>query len=609
MSLARVFGESYVALRHLQRLCHFARLTGGNDIVIGPVKNPRRSFPDLLSESRIRVLSVIQFEHVRRRSQPDLRQHRLVRGSANGPVGALTPGEVQSCCAVQVLRIHLRRTALVRRDSDLQALPELDSVNELVTDTFQTYEEMKQEAGSGTNACVGLARSAANTPSMLMKHISEPPRPLLQTRPDLPANLAAAIERSLSKAPADRWPDAASFRDALSESAPVSITGAAPRSAPPSAESASRGQGAPATASPSAAPPSLPVLPRAPVDPLMAFGVFRAGHTQGEGDTEIQSWRDQQRAYRAQLRAARRELRHGDAILGAQMLQQVVSPAPLTDDQRVRRVRRKAVNYLATTAILFGVNVTVLRGSPWFLIPAFFMGVGLIRSVASLWADGIPLRKLFTRIPRGVEGARARAAYAEVGVGVPALPAPGTDPMLAAVPRDILEGAHGHVIRDAVEARQVVLAVLDKLAPSEKQLLPEIAPTVKGLVERIISLASALHQLDQDASAEAIARLDLRLADARALPETAPDRERRIVLLERQRQTLADLASRRESVGAQLDNASLVLGTMKLDLLKLRSSGLQSQMADATFQTQDARAVVAEIERALEVAEEVQKIK
>ena len=90
------------------------------------------------------------------------------------------------------------------------------------------------------------------------------------------------------------------------------------------------------------------MLPRAPVDPLMAFGVFRAGHTQGEGDTEIQSWRDQQRAYRAQLRAARRELRHGDAILGAQMLQQVVSPAPLTDDQRVRRVRRKAVNYLAS---------------------------------------------------------------------------------------------------------------------------------------------------------------------------------------------------------------------------------------------------------------------
>ncbi len=38
--------------------------------------------------------------------------------------------------------------------TDLQAMPELDAVNELVTDTFQTYEEMKQEEGSGTNAVV-----------------------------------------------------------------------------------------------------------------------------------------------------------------------------------------------------------------------------------------------------------------------------------------------------------------------------------------------------------------------------------------------------------------------------------------------------------------------
>jgi hypothetical protein len=47
-------------------------------------------------------------------------------------------------------------TAMLKVATDLQALPELDSVNELVTDTFQTYEEMKQEAGSGTNAVTEL---------------------------------------------------------------------------------------------------------------------------------------------------------------------------------------------------------------------------------------------------------------------------------------------------------------------------------------------------------------------------------------------------------------------------------------------------------------------
>ncbi|MBA4071232.1 MAG: hypothetical protein C0497_05250 [Gemmatimonas sp.] len=441
-----------------------------------------------------------------------------------------------------------------------------------------------------------LPFSAANTPSMLMKHLSEPPRPLLDLRPDLPANLAAAIERALSKAPADRWPDAASFRDALAESAPVTLTGtAAPVPVPPPVQ-------------PPVQPPAPPSR-RAPADPQNAFGVFRAGRTGAEQDSEIHRWREEQHAWREQLRAARAGLR-SDALAAAnQQLQQALAPTgPLSEDDRVRKVRRKAVNYAAFTGVLFGINI-MTQGGPWFLIPAFFMGVGMLRSVAGLWADGIPLRKLFRRGPHGAEGQAARASVAGPGVGVRALPPPGSDPLLANVPREVLVGRHGRAITDAIEARRTITDLLEKLPASEKQLLPDIGPTVTGLVERIISLVGGLHQLDQDASPEAIARLDQRLADARALADGAPDKERRVTLLERQRQTLADLAGRRDTVAAQLDHASLVLDTMKYDLLKLRSSGLQSQMSDATFQTQDARAVVAEIERALEVAEEVQKIR
>ena len=438
-----------------------------------------------------------------------------------------------------------------------------------------------------------LPFQAANTPSLLMKHLSEPPRPLLDLRPDLPANLASAIERALSKAPGDRWADAGGFRDALAESAPVTLSIAAATPAPAMHAAAMR-------------PPSAPA--QAPQSNL-ALGVFRGTLSRSEADDEIRVWREERRAYRAQLKAAGRALRHGDSSTAEGLMQNLVPPTPLSDEQRLSIVRRKAVNYLATTAVLFGINVMMRGPGPWFLIPAFFMGIGLLRSVASLWADGIPLRKLFSRPPRNADGTPVRSAHAAPGVGVRALPAPGTDPLLASVARDVLEGRHGRVVRDAVEARLVVLDVLAKLPAVDKQLLPDIAPTVKGLVERIIALASALHQLDADASPEALARLNQRLADARMLAADAPDRDRRVSLLERQQKTLADLASRRETVAAQLDNASLVLGTMKLDLLKLRSSGLQSQMADASFQTQDARAVVAEIERALEVAEEVQKIR
>ena len=46
--------------------------------------------------------------------------------------------------------------AMLKVATDLQAMPELDAVNELVTDTFQTYEEMKQVTGSSTNEVVEI---------------------------------------------------------------------------------------------------------------------------------------------------------------------------------------------------------------------------------------------------------------------------------------------------------------------------------------------------------------------------------------------------------------------------------------------------------------------
>ncbi|MGZ8411972.1 MAG: serine/threonine-protein kinase, partial [Gemmatirosa sp.] len=60
-----------------------------------------------------------------------------------------------------------------------------------------------------------LPFQAASATAMLMKQVAETPRPIAALRPEVPAGLAAAIERALAKKPADRWPDAASFRRAL----------------------------------------------------------------------------------------------------------------------------------------------------------------------------------------------------------------------------------------------------------------------------------------------------------------------------------------------------------------------------------------------------------
>jgi serine/threonine-protein kinase len=164
------------------------------------------------------------------------------------------------------------------------------------------------------------------------------------------------------------------------------------------------------------------------------------------------------------------------------------------------------------------------------------------------------------------------------------------------------------VIREAVNTKLMIADVLAKLSPADRQMLPEIQPTVDALAERVLSLAQGLHQLDTDASPAALAALDRRLAEAKAAPADSPDLERRLQLLERQHATLQDLAARRVTVAEQLERAALVLQTMKLDLFKLRSSGLDAKLDATTGATQEARALSTDIGRVLDAANEVRKL-
>src|SRR5205085_2587322 len=56
---------------------------------------------------------------------------------------------------------------------------------------------------------------AVNTPAMLLKHISERPRPIRERCPDTPSYLAVSIDRALAKRPEDRWATATELKDAL----------------------------------------------------------------------------------------------------------------------------------------------------------------------------------------------------------------------------------------------------------------------------------------------------------------------------------------------------------------------------------------------------------
>jgi len=133
---------------------------------------------------------------------------------------------------------------------------------------------------------------------------------------------------------------------------------------------------------------------------------------------------------------------------------------------------------------------------------------------------------------------------------------------------------------------------------------------VISLAERVGSLATTLHGLDADVNAASVTSLDQRIASlkAEAGDEPSAEQERRIALLERQRATIAELMERRGALSGQLESASLALHNLRLDLIKLRSSGLGSAMSDLTSATQEARAISREIGHAVDAVGEVRRL-
>ena len=159
----------------------------------------------------------------------------------------------------------------------------------------------------------------------------------------------------------------------------------------------------------------------------------------------------------------------------------------------------------------------------------------------------------------------------------------------------------------AASDRAVVRDIVGRLTGIEKDMLPDVAPTVEALTERVASLSITLHRLDAEVSGASLGSLDDRIAALKK--ETAtPEQGRRVALLERQRVSLHDLLERRRTLANQLESASVALQNLKLDLLKLRSAGVDAAIQDVTSATQEARAVSRDISRLMEVADDLRKI-
>ena len=411
--------------------------------------------------------------------------------------------------------------------------------------------------------------TAGNSMALLLKHVNERPRPLAELRPETPAGLRDAIERCLMKEPEDRWPTAAALRDALKSvetpggswrleaRQPVRYTSPRPDDARRSARGDVR------LVSPRRGTSAVDRPSDQPAPPDVQGGVVLVPE------------------HLASLTAAQREdLRLWNGRVN------------LLD--RIKAMRR----YTLATAVMiwagfvgfgFGVNeIPPLVVAP--IVP-IYMSIKWKRRAKSLRESGLKLRRVLFKV-------RAKWVLA----APPSSPTEQELEKLAS--REVLDSPRGSAIRRAAEDRAAILDIVATLSKPDRALLPDLAPTVNALVERVAHLAKALHRLDQSIDPRLLQELDARIAEVEN-ERNAPEGERRLALLRRQRGTLEELMQRRDTLARQLDNAGLALGSLRLDLIKLRSSGLQSALSDVSTATQEARALSREIGAALEAAAEV----
>ena len=405
-----------------------------------------------------------------------------------------------------------------------------------------------------------LPFNAPSVAGILMKQITEPAPDLRTKRPDTPEDLALAVGRCLEKDPESRWATADALRRALESRSTVGLRA--------SGEAGQRG-----------------------IDRLRRVDRARTVATAA----------DLERGSRAAA-ARDRNLARGPAL----PLPRLPSSPPSRRGRRdrskeivpdtgepkiIQKVRGQFASWAAVSAGCMGINIATGIDQPWFLFPMFGMGIGLMRSYATLWQTGYSWRDVLSRppAPDALETTMAKG-----GKGGRALETPSADDY----------GANLPAVLQVQGDRLAILKLMAKLPASERKMLPDVQQTTDALYARATDVARTLHAMDSNLDSEGLAQIDERIEGLSREPDD-PERARRLNLLQRQRQTIADLRSRRSQVASHLESCVLAMQNVRFDLLRLRSAGVAAVLGDLTQATQQAKALSRDVDNAIAAAGEI----
>jgi len=421
---------------------------------------------------------------------------------------------------------------------------------------------------------------ASNTPSMLVKHLSERPVPVDERWPDLPQDLSRAVMMCLEKDPADRFPSAAAFAVALNGGAmPTLATRASAAASTASTRADTREREVTESLrdryTPAAQTPYTPSAPTA---------------------EELSKWN-----------------------------------APM-----VVAFRRKLAPYLAVNAILVPIS---LFSNHDFIALTVIWTVALAFKYSKLWAAGYDWRDVF-RQPRDrlifdvaaetIDDARAlfddkkraqvraRARARGQGLFSPISPLPSMQPFQpyprlgatgmatplspipVGAPGPFADSRYASAIREAESDHREIHRQLLNMPPDEREQIPEVATSADAVFRKVQQLALSLSDMDRGAGRETSESVEKEIStlESQANPleyRASEERVRRLALLRRQRRSLAELGRKKKDAQEKLDNCRQLLRSMRLELVRFRTGGLNAQPTGLTMVTQQAQSVVREM--------------
>ena len=370
--------------------------------------------------------------------------------------------------------------------------------------------------------CGDLPFNATSTPALLVKHLSERPTPIGQ-RANVPPDLARAVMLCHEKNPADRFPNAKAFVEALE-------TGRVP-------ELPARA----GTAYPQAAPSWQPMT---------------VASSEGEPTAdEIQRWSA------PEVVDFRRRIAPFLFVTGTFFVVDLIG----------------GPNLMFVSAF-WGISIAYKYAKLWsdgydwrdvFQQPRDKM----IVDVAAETIDDA--KAIFNPQKRAEVRERDRKRRLSQGIS-PVGGFPAGAPASAAGLAALGNGPYASAARQAMLDRDEIVRMMLDVPKADQARLPEVVPSARSLADKVIALATGLTALDREVGTTGVEAIEKEIgvleAQANPLDRAASEsRVRRLATLKRMRRAAADAGKKRVEMAARLESCAIALQNMKLDILRLKT--------------------------------------